>query len=174
MKKLILSLFAIVMMGSFSNRVVAQTSATTSDATATATIIAPITISHSGTDMNFGNVIKGAGTVVLLPAGTRSVTGDTKLPGAGGAGTVTAAVFTVGGEGSYTYSITLPSSAYTITETGGDDMTVTTFTSTPSGTGTLSSGSQTLNVGATLNVSADQASGVYENSTGFDVTVAYN
>jgi hypothetical protein len=41
-------------------------------------------------------------------------------------------------------------------------MTVNGFTSTPSATGTLSSGgTQTLTVGATLNVAAAQAVGTY-------------
>jgi hypothetical protein len=174
MRKLILIFLAIIMVASFSNMAVAQTSATTS-ATVTATIIAPISISKTGTDMSFGNVIKGAGTIVLAPAGTRSGTAAL-LPGTQ-AGTVTAAVFTVSGEGSSTYAITLPAADYTITNTtgtGNETMIVNSFTSNPSGTGTLSSGSQELRVGATLNVTAGQVSGVYTNSTGFNVTVAYN
>jgi len=47
------------------------------------------------------------------------------------------------------------------------------FTSTPSGTGTLSSGTQNLTVGATLNVAAAQTPGVYT-SGNFNVTVNYN
>ena len=54
-------------------------------------------------------------------------------------------------------------------------MTVGSFTSNPSSTGTLSSGgTQTLKVGATLAVSAAQAAGTYTNSTGVPVTVNYN
>jgi hypothetical protein len=54
-------------------------------------------------------------------------------------------------------------------------MTVNAFTSSPSATGTLSgTGSQTLTVGATLNVAAGQAAGSYTNSTGVLVTVNYN
>jgi len=174
MKKSILIFLAIVMVVGFSNKVMAQTTATAS-ATATATIIAPIAISKSGTDLSFGNVIKGAGTIVVAPAGTR--TGTAALLPGDQVGIVTAAVFTVTGEGSNTYAITLPSSDYTITNTtgsGGETMTVNAFTSTPSGTGTLASGSQELRVGATLNVSDGQVSGVYTNATGFDVTVNYN
>ena len=52
-------------------------------------------------------------------------------------------------------------------------MTATTFTSDPSGTGTLTGGTQTLNVGATLNVAAAQPAGTYV-SGAFDVTVNYN
>ena len=172
MRKIILSVLAIVMVAGFLSKAVAQTTATAS-ATATATIIAPIAISKTGTDMNFGNVIKGAGTIIVAPAGTRSGTAAL-LPGTQ-AGTVTAAVFTVSGEGSNTYAITLPSTDYTITRASGSEtMIVNAFTSSPSSAGTLSSGSQELRVGATLNVSSGQVSGVYTNATGFNVTVAYN
>jgi hypothetical protein len=54
-------------------------------------------------------------------------------------------------------------------------MTVTAFTSTPSGTGTLSgAGAQTIDVGATLNVAASQVGGTYVSGTPFTVTVNYN
>ena len=53
-------------------------------------------------------------------------------------------------------------------------MTVTTYTSNPSGTGALVAGTQTLTVGATLNVGASQAANLYTNAAGFPVTVNYN
>jgi len=145
----------------------------TASATATATIVAPIAITKT-VDMNFGNVaVIGAGTVILAPAGTRSATGGVTLPNV--TGTVTAASFNVTGEGAYTYAITLPSTDYTITHTNNTDvMIVNTFLSDPSGTGTLTAGAQTLNVGATLNIGAAQLAGLYTNATGFDVTVNYN
>lgn len=145
----------------------------TASATASATILTAISLTKT-VDMNFGNVSVQAGsggTVILSPAGARSVTGGVSLPAT--AGTVTAASFTVGGEGSYTYSITLPATAHTIAS-GANSMTVTAFTSNPSGTGTLSSGSQTLTVGGTLNVAAGQTNGIYTSETGFNVTVNYN
>ncbi len=145
----------------------------TATATATATIITPISISKT-TDMNFGNVAAqstASGTVVLTPAGVRSVTGGTTIPAT--TGTVSAASFTVTGEADYTYSITLPTADVTITS-GANTMTVNTFTSTPSGTGTLTEGSQTVTVGATLNVSAAQPAGTYVSATPFNVTVNYN
>jgi len=146
----------------------------TDAATATATIVAPIGIANS-IDMNFGTVAVSTslGTVVLTPAGSRSVTGGVTLPVV--TGTVAAAEFDVTGEGAYTYSITLPSGDYTITRvSGAETMAVNTFTSTPTTTGTLSGGTQTLTVGATLNVAGSQVAGVYTNGTGFDVTVNYN
>jgi len=146
----------------------------TAAATATATIVTPIAISKT-VDMNFGNVaVIASGTVVLAPGSTRSATGGVTLPNV--TGTVAAASFNVTGQGNYTYSITLPSSAYTITDLASNTMTVTNFVSNPTvgSGGTLSSGAQTLTVGATLNVGAAQVAGTYTNSTGFNVTVNYN
>ena len=148
----------------------AQVSAT---ANASATIVTPIAISKT-VDMNFGNVAVSAtaGTVVLTPAGSRSLTGGVTLPTI--AGTVAAASFNVTGANNYTYTITLPSTALPITS-GANTMSVNSFTSNPATTGTLSAtGSQTLNVGATLNVSASQAAGSYTSVTPFTVTVNYN
>ena len=163
---------AVIALG-LSNSSFAQATAT---ASASATIITPITIIKN-IDLNFGNVAVSAtlaGNVVLSPAGTRTTggAGGVTLPAT--TGTVAAANFTVSGQGSYTYAITLPSSCV-ITDAASNTMTVNAFTSTPSATGLLSSGgSQTLTVGATLNVSAAQASGVYTNATGVPVTVNYN
>lgn len=145
----------------------------TATATATATIVTPISITKD-VDMNFGNVAvqsTTAGTVVLTPAGIRSATGGVTLPTTGG--TVAAASFTVNGTSGYTYAITLPSTPLTITS-GGNTMTVSTFTSDPTPTGTLTGGTEVLNVGATLNVGAAQAAGTYVSGTPFDVTVNYN
>ncbi len=145
----------------------------TASATATATIVTPISITKD-VDMNFGNVAVQSttgGTVVLAPAGTRTATGGVTLPTT--AGTVTAASFTVNGTSGYTYAITLPTTALTITS-GANTMTVTNFTSDPAGTGTLTGGTEVLNVGATLNVSAAQPAGTYVSATPFDVTVNYD
>jgi hypothetical protein len=154
----------------FSVTTYAQVTAT---ANASATIVSPIAILKV-LDMNFGNVASSAalGTVVLTPASTRSSTGGVTLPAT--AGTVTAASFTVTGTAGYTYAITLPVAALTITS-GGPSMTVDTWTSNPTPTGTLVGGTSTLTVGATLHVGANQASGVYGIlAETFSVTVNYN
>jgi len=158
-------LFSVIMIA-FTAGAFAQ-SAT---ATATAVIVSPITIARTA-DMSFGNIIADAdgGTVVLVPAGTRTLNG---LTSPSIVGTVTAASFTVTGLIDATYAITLPPN-HTI-NSGGNSMVVNTFTSTPSGTGTLTGGTETLNVGATLNVGLNQASGTYTNAAGFTVTVNYN
>jgi Domain of unknown function (DUF4402) len=134
---------------------------------AKARIVTPISIAWVS-DMNFGDVVAGAGTVVLTPAGGRSVTGGTNLGNPLG---VSAATFTVSGQANSTYSIGFPPAA-TIAS-GANTMNVGTFTSTPTPTGLLSAGgTQTLNLGATLTVAAAQATGSYTGN--FNVSVNYN
>lgn len=158
--------------------VMAQSSATTTG-NATATVIRPITISNS-VDLAFGNVVPSgvAGTLTLTAASSTVATpaGGITQP-ATTPGTRTAALFTVGGEGGFTYAITLPSTAQTITGPAAATMTVTAFTSSPSATGVLSNaigaaGTQSLYVGGTLNVGVGQAAGNYTGT--FSVTVDYN
>ena len=139
-------------------------------ASATATIITPISITKTA-DMNFGNIAVNAtaGTVVLTPAGLRSVTGGCTLPTVGG--TIGAAAFTVSGLATSTYSISITPVSITISGSG-PDMTVDTWTSTPSGTGTIDG--TALTVGATLHVAGSQTAGTYTSATPFTVTVDYN
>jgi spore coat protein U-like protein len=146
-----------------------EVSAATATSNVSASIVTAISITKTA-DMDFADVVASgsAGTVVLSTAGARSITGGATLGNSTGAA---AAAFTVSGDPASTYSISLPSSA-TITSTP-NTMTVNTFTSSPSGTGTLSGGgTQALTVGATLQVGASQAQGTYTGT--FDVTVAYN
>lgn len=175
LSKLVGVIGALVMAGG----AMAQSNQTASSA-ASAIVIAPLTIAKTG-DLNFGNVVAGAalGTVVLLPAGTRSATGGTTFS-AGFPGTLSAAKFDLTGEGVYTYAITLPGTV-TLSDTVStpNTMTATGFTVAAGTTGsvsgligTLAGGLGKLNVGATLNVGAAQVPGTYTGS--FDVTVAYN
>ncbi len=132
----------------------------------TITLLAPISISSSA-NLDFGTMVPTgtAGTVTVTPAGARSSVNVDLL-----GGLPSAAAFDVTGEGANTYSITLPSSA-TLTS-GGNTMTVDTYTDDAGATPTLSGGSDTFNVGATLNVGATQAEGTYSGT--FSVTVNYN
>ena len=126
------------------------------------------------TDLSFGALLGSgvAGTAIMTPAGGRSPTGGVTLGAFSPGG---AASFTVtGGKGAH-YSITLPAGTITLTAPGGT-LAVSAFTSTPSGSGTLgtvapNAGSQTLTVGATVAVAANQAEGDYSGT--FNVTVAY-
>jgi hypothetical protein len=173
MKKLIV--FAIAILGftavSFGQ---VNTSAATS-----ATVITPISILKT-TDLSFGTLAVSptvAGTLVLSTAGVRDVTG-----GGGGVtlpavtGTVSAAEFTVSGLAGSIYTIGLPNSI-TLTGDVSGTMTVNGFNSNPTvaaGGVIGGGGSQTVKVGATLNVSAGQAAGLYSNAAGLVVTVNYN
>lgn len=166
--KNILFLLLIIALGT-TQKISAQVNAS---ATASATILTGISITKVQ-DMNFGRLNPGnaGGTAVLSTAGVVTPSGDvTKLAGV----TPSAASFTVSGETSYTFSITLPSSDYIITDGSSHDMTVNTFLSSPATTGTISGGGTTLSVGAKLTVNAGQVSGIYTNGTGFTVTVNYN
>ncbi|HVP40048.1 MAG TPA: DUF4402 domain-containing protein [Candidatus Saccharimonadales bacterium] len=173
MKRFVLILLVVVgAVAALAPLAQAQMNNATTTANAGVTMITAIGIARTS-HLNFGSVVAGAllGTVVQTAAASpvRSATGGTTL---GSASAVTPATFNVTGQANNTYAITLPSSAITISD-GPDNMGVDTFTSSPSGTGTLDgSGAQTLYVGATLHVGASQASGVYSGS--FSVTVTYN
>jgi hypothetical protein len=124
------------------------------------------------TDLAFGDLTAGAtvGTVRIAPNGNRSRTGGVTLL----ASTFDNASFMVSTpSGSRNYTIILPAST-TLTSGGGFTMTVDTFRSNPSGSGTTNAGTltQTLNVGATLHVAANQSPGTYIGT--FTVTVNQN
>lgn len=140
----------------------------TATANATATIVTPIAMTKTA-DMAFAEVAAGstAGTIVLATDGSRTATGGTKV----GGGTGVAASFTVTGQSGYTYNITLPGSASTLSDGASHTMTVNTWTSNPTPSGTLTGGTSTLKVGGTLNVGASQVAGTYTGT--FSVTVAY-
>ncbi|MES2140859.1 MAG: DUF4402 domain-containing protein [Bacteroidota bacterium] len=123
-------------------------------------------------DMSFGNIaVISPGTVVLDPSGSRVGTGGVTLPAI--AGSIMAASFDITGGPNLTYAITLPLNC--IISSGGNNMTIDTFTSTPSATGTLSGvGTQQLKIGATLNIGGAQAPGNYMSGAPFTITVNYN
>jgi hypothetical protein len=137
-------------------------------ASAFAKVITPIAITKTA-DLNFGTIISGpAGTVTVSPSGVETATGGATALNPNP--NVSAALFSVTGEPSTAYSISLPSSI-SITN-GAQSMTVNAFTSNPTPGGVLSAGgSQSLQVGATLAVATNQAIGNYSGT--FSVTVAY-
>lgn len=122
--------------------------------------------------LSFGKfAAASAGSVTISPTGVRSATGGVVLLSSDGGA---AAQFTVSGDSSLTYDIILPAdSVVSLTAAGGQTMPVRAFASSPSGTGQLGiGGSQTLHVGATLDVGSGQTPGAYTGS--FEVTVNYN
>jgi hypothetical protein len=168
----ILALGTLVALLATSTVAMAQTSTATVTANAGARVIAAIGLAKTA-DLNFGSVIASAtlaGTVVQTAVASPVRTGTNVTLGSATA--VSPATFSVTGEGSATYAITLPSTPVTISA-GINDMTITAFTSSPSGTGTLSAGgTQTLYVGGTLHIGQSQVAGAYTGT--FDVTVTYN
>lgn len=150
----------------------AQNSATENTTKAFAQIVVPITISK-GSDLNFGSIVKSnsVGTVVLSPSGTVTPTGVIMFSGANAIAT-SAAEYTISGEAGNAYVITLPAGNTVVLSDGnGNTMSLTAFTH--NATGTFVSSSETFQVGATLNVGANQVAGNYVSDV-FDVTVAYN
>lgn len=144
--------------------------ATTSN-TATATVVAPIAIA-AGDTLRFGSFsTSAAAQTVSINATTGARTSSGALLATS---TVGRATFNVTGSGVLTYAITLPSSVNIVTGTSlpAETMAVSTFTSDPSGTGTLTAGAQTLGVGATITTVASQVAGAYTGT--FNVSVEYN
>ncbi len=147
--------------------------ADTIDGTATATVVAPLSIAQD-TVMDFGSIAGGAaiGTVVMDTSGGRTATGDAEIidlsPGTAGA-------FTITGESGQVFSVTFTDG--TLTDTGGGNpMTVHTFTDTADGL--LSAATESFTVGATLNVGVNQVPDSYStansNGTMYTITVNYN
>jgi len=172
MKKLVFLFASLFITVIAVQNVNAQTSANTSAQTS-ANIITPIAIQKT-VDLVFGNIVPTAnpGTVVLATNGTRSFTGGA-FAFANGTGDPTAAEFNVTGEEDATYSITITNSSFDVTN-GSETMTINNIVTTPTPTGTLTEGTQTIKVGATLNVKANQAPGLYKNENSLEITVAYN
>ena len=165
MKRLLL-IFTLIIL-SFSTEGMAQATATF---TASVTIIQPIGITNTA-NMNFANVdAKSGGTVILDPDNTRSSQGGVELTDGN---TVSAATFEVTGQAGYTYSITLPNSDQVLTN-GTDDIIIRDFTSSLNTEGSLADGSQTLRVGASLDINPNQTPGNYTSPGGFNICVNYN
>ena len=147
----------------------------TATASLAANIITPIGLTKT-TDLNFGNLAVSASTggiAILSPGGIRSTGGAGGVTLPSNTGPVAAGSFVVSGMAGYSFALILPSSS-TISN-GSNAIVMDGFTSTPSLTGVLSSsGTQTINVGATIHIAAGQPAGSYTNAIGLPVTVNYN
>ncbi len=179
MKKKLILLFFALLMGIAPLQMHAQV---TLNSSAAATIVTVIAMSKTY-DLDFGNlaVTTVAGTCILAPVAgnnpTRTVTGGVTLPAFHG--TPRAAEFIVTGVPSQLFTINIPSANLTITS-GANTMTVNTYTTdqtvVTAGTswyGTFGASGTTFHVGATVTVAANQPAGLYQNTTGFPVTVNY-
>ena len=172
MKKLTL-FFAIAMIALTSKTFAQVTQQEATDvATSTATVITPISLTNvSG--INFGTIAATiAGTVVISSAGTYTTTGGVTVTADS---TPAPATFTVDGEDGYAYTTVLPLEDISLSdgaETTPNTMILNSITS--NATGTIVTAGETFNVGGTLNVTTDQAAGIYTNEADLAVTVYYN
>lgn len=139
---------------------------------AIATVRKAMTLTKTS-DLAFGAIRapdSGTGTVTInASTGARSIAGGT--PVLLGGLTTGQAQFTVGGQASRAFTITVPSS-FSLIRAGGGSLTAT-LTPTASGAQSLNtSGTFSLGVGGTLTVPSGTAGGDY--SGVFTVTVSYN
>lgn len=153
-------------------------SAAVANATATATVVTPIAITKS-VDLVFGSFYPSAsaGTVDVNTNGTRSVTGGVTAAASGA--TPAAAKFDVTGAASATYTIayatgvTLTGPGTPIALTQVSDLTGAGGATGQVATGTLSAGgAQSIYIGGSLAVGANQVAGAYTGN--ISATVVYN
>jgi hypothetical protein len=138
--------------------------------------IIPVFSASETSQLNFGRFAPGpqGGQIILTPESTISVLGSIFR----GSGTHNAASFYVSGDIDAAFSISLPSSPVTLTQTSGSKtMLVRDWVSIPSsglGTGMLQNGFQVVYVGATLNVGTltDNPVGVYTGT--YSITFDFN
>ncbi|CAM4208830.1 DUF4402 domain-containing protein [Gillisia limnaea] len=157
---LLLSLSSLVAM--------AQASASAS-VNSRATVIDPIQIDKT-VDLDFGNIITAynPGQVILSPDGSRVAFGVQISNSVPGNVTPAEAVVT---HGNNNYSITLPESFLLYNQENPNQvLRIDQFTVAPQEGAVM----DIIRIGGTLNLEANQLSGFYTNSSGFNVTVSYN
>jgi hypothetical protein len=146
-------------------------------ASTTATLITPISISKD-VDMNFGQIASSAaqGTVVLNYLDQGTISGGLTSPDGGA--TAKTAAFTVTGEATSAFSITIPTSILLTNSVGGNTLVVSDFIADAGAASALVAGTKVIKVGATLTVPANTVAGTYTNTgdvtNGLFVTVNYN
>lgn len=154
-----------------------QARAASATASANAAVIAPIAVNKTS-DLSFGRFSSGAGgTITVSTSGERSASGV--IPSADG-GAMTAAEFVVSGDKNASYSIAHGGTAALLHSAGADTMMLTKFSDLSGAnasagnvlSGKLISGTQTIHVGGTLAVAANQAPGDYAGVV--TVTVEYH
>ncbi len=164
MQKFILFLF----LGLSSLFAMAQASASAT-VNSRATVIDPIKIDKT-VDLDFGNIITAynPGSVILSPDGSRVAFGvqiSNTIPG-----NVTPAEAVVT-HGNNNYAITLPESFLLYNQVNPNQvLRIDQFTVSPQQGDEM----DIIRIGGTLNLEANQLSGFYTNSSGFNVTVSYN
>lgn len=149
-------------------------------AIASATVIATPVVLTKTADLSFGRFATGApGSITISTGGVRTVSGGV-LPSSSDGATMTAATFVVSGASGAAYSITHGGTTALSRTAGPETMAMTKFSAVTAanatdGTaagGTLNAGTQSIYVGGTLTVGANQAAGAYTGT--ISVTVEYN
>ena len=122
--------------------------------------------------MNFGRfAAAGGGTVTVSPAGARTRSGSVVLLlSSPGAARFTIATNSPGNE-HRAYRLPLPADGAVSMVSGANRMQLTAFRSNGAGDGTLPSGTQSVSVGATLQVAPNQRRGSYSGT--FPVILEY-
>ncbi len=162
------SYFFMIFLNMFAFGVCAQNSSSAT-VNSRATVIDPIKIDKT-VDLDFGNIISAynPGQVILSPDGSRVAYGvqiSNSIPG-----TVNPAEAIVS-HGNNNYAITLPEEFTLYNQDNPNQiLIIDRFTVQPQ-EGNLK---DIIKIGGTLNLEANQASGFYTNSSGFNVTVSYN
>ena len=170
MKRFTIILTGVFMLIFAAEKAEAQNPTATAKANAAANIITPITI-QSITDLNFGNIIANSSDGTVTMGTENDVPTYTGVAAPSIAGTRTRSEFTVEGMSGVNFTIALPADN-DIELTGpasADAMSLTGWTHNSDLV--LTDGENTFQVGATLNVNANQANGAY--SATFPVTVNY-
>ena len=144
-------------------------------ANATATIVKAISI-NKVTDLQFGKIIAdptAAGQVAIQTDGSRTIVAGNVVLFNQGSDHQAASFKTIGSPGAAYYLVFPADGSVSLTgPSGSDPMTIEGFVHSASGTLDATTGEETFNVGATLNVGANQAPGQYTGT--FTVTAAYN
>ncbi|MDR5590218.1 DUF4402 domain-containing protein [Christiangramia sp. SM2212] len=137
--------------------------------TASVNIVEPISIQTTA-NMNFASIdARNGGTVILNPDHSRISTGDVQLDNSAN---VSAATFEVNGQNGYSYNINISQNSFRMVN-GTSEIVIRDF-NTNSNKSTLNSDSQTINVGATLDIQANQEPGLYTTPTPIEIMVSYN
>ncbi|MHA6316545.1 DUF4402 domain-containing protein [Altererythrobacter sp. CAU 1778] len=142
----------------------------TAQGSATATVVAPITLTHdTGAELGFGTFTTGTtgGSVVVTQAGVGTSTGDVTHMSTS---TETADAFTATGDADRGFTISTTGGSVTL---NGDGTTSPmAFTTSAPASGVLTGGTAGFTVGGTLTVPGNHPAGVYSGS--YDATVTYN
>ena len=154
--------------------IIAQKSSNKATSSISATITNPIGISKTN-DMSIRNSALSTSSRIITIDPNKSSKIRKGRNFAISKSFVNPASFNVTGTDTYTYSITLPSSVYTSKSSlDAQTLLINNFTSLPTGSGILTSGTQTIFVGATVYFNAPLPTNKKNNDGDFMVIINYN